>query len=122
MSWAEEIRKLEEDNKNAFLVRDYDRLDQLWADDFLVNSPINRVNNKKQVLELLKAGVIAHSTYETTIESLEKLGDVVVVMGAERVVNAPGTPMINRRFTNVWRPANGGWQVFIRHANIIAGG
>lgn len=120
MSWREEITALEAEHCRAFLARDVERLSALWSDELLVNSPVNRVNDKRQVLDLLRAGTIAHSEMESEIEALERRRDLVVVMGAERVVNAPGTPAFRRRFTNVWRPESGAWRLLVRHAHIVA--
>jgi len=117
--WKSEFVALEARNREAYLARDIEGLSSLWSEDLVVNSPINRVHHRPQVLDLLKAGVIAHSSYEVDIEVVERLGELVVIMGAERIVNAPGTPLIHRRFTNVWRQEAGAWRMFLRHANVI---
>ena len=44
--WEHEIRGLEEEARTAFLRADADTLTDLWADDFTVNSPLERVNRK----------------------------------------------------------------------------
>jgi hypothetical protein len=56
MNWENDIQALEEEHCRAFVGRDYDRLEGLWSDNLIVNSPINRVHDKKRVLELLRAG------------------------------------------------------------------
>jgi hypothetical protein len=119
--WLNEVTTLEDEHRRAFLARDIDRLNELWSDGLLVNSPINRVNDKRQVLGLLQAGTIAHSSFEAEIEVIERRQDLVVVMGSERIVNAPGTPVVHRRFTNVWRPEGGVRRMVLRHANIVPG-
>jgi ketosteroid isomerase-like protein len=116
--WTREFIALESRNREAYLARDVEGLSRLWSEDLVVNSPINRVHHRRQVLDLLEAGVIAHSSYEVDIEVVERLGELVVIMGAERIVNAPGTPLIHRRFTNVWRQEAGQWRMFLRHANV----
>lgn len=115
-----EFRTLESRNREAYLARDIEGLSRLWSEDLVVNSPINRVHHRPQVLDLLAAGVIAHSSYDVDIEVVDRLGEIVVIMGAERIINAPGTPMVHRRFTNVWRQEAGAWRLFLRHANVIA--
>jgi hypothetical protein len=114
------ILALEQAGREAFLARDGARLDGLWSDALQVNSPINRVNGKAQVLALLQAGVIAHSALEATVELIEAHGDVVVVMGSERVVDDPAQPARTRRYTNVWRREGEAWRLFVRHANLMA--
>jgi hypothetical protein len=48
-SWGEDIRAREEENSVAFLAADLATLDRLWTDDFLVNSPLNLVNDKRRL-------------------------------------------------------------------------
>ena len=118
--WTEEVRALEEEGRRAFLSRDVDRLDALWSDQLIVNSPINRVHDRRQVLGLLRAGTIAHSSIESRVEAIERNGDLVIVMGSEQVTNSPGGPVIRRRFTNVWRAEGRSCRLVARHANVIA--
>ncbi|HVO91144.1 MAG TPA: nuclear transport factor 2 family protein [Casimicrobiaceae bacterium] len=115
---SQHILALEKANRDAFIARDYKRLDELWSDDFLVNSPINRVHTKQQVLALLKAGTIAHARLEAVIDTIERRDNLWVVMGSETVINTPDTPAVARRFTNVWRLEDGTWRVLLRHANV----
>jgi len=117
--WEKEIRALEKEGCRAFIARDLGRLEVLWSDDFIVNSPINRVQDKQRVFDLLRAGTIAHSTLESEIDLIQRFGDLVVVMGSDRVTNSPDGPVIKRRFTNVWRLEEGSWRLFVRHANVV---
>ncbi|HET7307127.1 MAG TPA: nuclear transport factor 2 family protein [Gammaproteobacteria bacterium] len=112
------VAELEERSRTAFLARDLKTLNSLWSDEFIVNSPINRIHSKEQVLALLKAGTISHISYEIQIERIEKRENVVIVMGSDKVINSPGSSPVSRRFTNVWRMENGALRMFIRHANI----
>ena len=119
-NWSQLVLAREEESRRAFVGRDIERLTELWSDELLVNSPINRIHNKQQVLDLLRAGKIAHSAFDAHIEAVERRHDVVIVMGSESIVNAPGDAVITRRFTNVWRPEGGSWRLFLRHANIVS--
>lgn len=118
--WQEKVIALEDENRRAFVARDFERLEDLWSDQFVVNSPINRVNDKRQVLDLLRAGTIAHSSLQGQIELIQRLGNLVVVMGSEVVTNTPDGPIIRRRFTNLWLAEGGTWRLIVRHANVIA--
>jgi len=109
---------LENEHCAAFIARDFTRLDALWADDLLVNSPINRVHDKGTVLDLLRRGVIAHHSIAIHVEIARRAADLLTVMGSDTVVDTPGSPEVKRRFTNVWRRENGTWRMFLRHANI----
>jgi ketosteroid isomerase-like protein len=119
-AWQQEVRALEDEGHRAFIARDLERLEDLWSDDLIVNSPINRVHDKPRILDLLRAGTIAHSSIESQIEAIERQGNVVVVMGSETVTNAPDGPIIRRRFTNLWHAEGDSWRLIARHANIIA--
>jgi ketosteroid isomerase-like protein len=118
-TWESEVRAREEENRAAFLGADIPTLRRLWTDDFLVNSPRNEVNDKTRVLELLEGGRIRHTSFAAEIEHMVRHGDVVVVMGSDRVTDPPANEVTNRRFTNLWRLEDGVWRCFARHANVI---
>jgi ketosteroid isomerase-like protein len=118
-TWDQDIRAREDENRAAFLAADLAALDRLWTDDFLVNSPINVVNGKRQTLALLEAGRIRHTSMTAEIEHMARHGDVVVVMGSDRVTDPPEGTITHRRFTNLWRLEGGSWRCFARHANAV---
>jgi len=121
LTWQGDIATLEAEHCRAFVARDFEQLERLWSDDLLVNSPINRVHDKKRVLELLRAGIISHSSLECQAEAMMQQGRFVVVMGNEVLTNSPGGPQVRRRYTNIWGAAGGSWQLVARHANVITG-
>jgi hypothetical protein len=118
-TWEQDIRAREEENRLAFLARDVAVLDRLWTDDFLVNSPVNIVNDKVRTLELVRSGRVRHVSLSAEIERLARHDDVVVVMGADRVTDPPDDTITRRRFTNLWRLEGGTWRCFARHANAV---
>jgi ketosteroid isomerase-like protein len=118
-SWEQEIRAREEENRVAFLNADFPTLERLWTDDFLVNSPIGVINDKARTLALLESGRIRHSSLTYEIERMVRQGDVVVVMGRDRVTDGPDHAVTDRRFTNLWRLEGGEWRCFARHANAV---
>ena len=72
-------------------------------------------------LALLKAGRIRHTAYVIEIERMARHGDVVVVMGHDRVSGPPDDGLTaHRRFTNLWRLERGMWRCFARHAHVVA--
>ena len=121
-TWEKEIRGLEEQARLAFLQADTDTLTRLWADDFTVNSPHERVHQKAQVLSLLAAGRIRHTSYECEIEQVSRHGDVVVVMGHDRVTDPPDGALTRRRYTNIWQLRGGHWRAIARHAQVATRG
>lgn len=118
-TWEREVRALEDQVRRAFVDRDIATLDRLWSDGFVVNSPLNTVTPKAQVLELLGSGRIGHVLFEATIEHIGRHDDLVVVMGGETVVDRAGDPSMRRRFSHVWRKKGDAWRTLVRHANII---
>ena len=119
-TWEQDVRSREEENRVAFLAADLAALDRLWTDDFLVNSPINVVNDKRRTLSLLEAGRVRHTSMAVDIEHLARHGDVVVVMGSDRVADPPDGTISRRRFTNVWRLEHGQWRSIARHAHVVS--
>jgi hypothetical protein len=118
--WEQEIRSLEEQGRLAFLAGDTATLDAMWDSCLLVNSPLNVVNDKAKVLDLLGKGLIRHTTDEVTIEHIARYGDVVAVMGRDTVDGPPSNTLIHRRFTNIWQLQDGAWRMIARHAQVIA--
>ena len=118
-NWEQEVLAREEENRAAFLAADVGTLERLWTDDFAVNSPLNLVNDKRRTLALLEAGRIRHTSLTSDVELMRRHGDIVVVMGSDRVTDGPDETITHRRFTNLWRLEDGAWRCFARHANAV---
>jgi ketosteroid isomerase-like protein len=118
--WEARIRELEARGIRAFLAGDQETLRRLWSEDLAVNSPLSRIHDGGQVLELLGRGTIQHESLEASIERIWRHGDVVFVMGRESVRDPAGAQPYERRFTNVWGLDAGAWRLLARHANRIA--
>ena len=119
VDWRETIGGIEAEHCRAVVARDFERLEELWSDDLIVNSPINRVHDKRRVLELLRAGIVSHLALECRSEVMMQSAPFIVVMGYELVTDA-GDRKYRRRYTNVWREAEGSWRLTVRHANVIS--
>jgi hypothetical protein len=117
--WEQEIRTLEERGRVAFLAGDIPTLEAMWDNRLLVNSPLNMVNDKARVLELLGSGRIRHTMDEVEIEHIARYGDIVVVMGRDTVDGPPTNVLTHRRFTNVWQRQDGAWRMIARHAQVM---
>lgn len=66
--WQSQLLDLENQARRAFLERNIERLKSLWSADLVVNSPINRVLARDEVFDLLRKGVIAHTSFDIHIE------------------------------------------------------
>ena len=119
-TWQDEIRSLEAEAQDAFFRVDLPALERIFPDDFLVNSPLNFVNDKQQLLGAMRAGRIRHTSYQTEIEVMARYGDTVVVMGNDVVTDPPDAMISRRRYTNVWQWRDGRWQFIARHAQIVS--
>jgi ketosteroid isomerase-like protein len=120
MVWHSEIQAREEALRVAFLGADISALQEILADGYIVNSPLQKVIEKSLLLELLRSGRIRHLSYEIEIEHIIRYGDVVVVMGHDRVTDPPDGVLSNRRFTNVWQQQSGTWRSIARHAHVLS--
>lgn len=118
--WQQTIRGCEEAARAAFLAADLPALDRLWADGYAVNSPLQTVLGKQQVLGLLRSGRIRHSRFDVTIEHVIRHDDTVVVMGSDVVADPPDGTVSHRRFTNVWQLDGGQWRSIARHAHVVS--
>lgn len=121
-----EIRALEQTGARAILTGDTNTLKQIWAPEFLVNTPRNEITGTRDsILLIQKAGMIDYSTYEKVIERMQFQENIVITMGHETLVSKNDTPaaragqIYKRRFTNIWMKKNGKWQLIARHASII---
>ena len=121
-----EIRALEQTGSKAILNGDTNTLKQLWAPEYLVNTPRNVVTGTRDsILLIQKAGMIDYSTYEKVIERMQFQDNIVITMGLETIVSRKDIPVAKagqiykRRFTNIWMKKNGKWQQIARHASIV---
>jgi ketosteroid isomerase-like protein len=119
-----EIRALDLAHAKAIFEGDARSLDRLMDDEVTVNHPTGRiVKEKKELLDLIRQGVIRYTAFERTPERFLFFPDMVVVMGGEVVVPAPGAPnagkRLQRRYTNAWMRREGQWKLAFRHANNV---
>lgn len=119
-----EIRALDMAHAKAIFEGDAKALELLMDDEVTVNHPTGRiVKEKKELLDLIDQGVIRYTVFERTPERFLFFPDMVVVMGGEMVVPAPGAPnagqRLQRRYTNAWMKRDGRWRLAFRHANNV---
>jgi hypothetical protein len=98
-------------------------VEALMAPDILVNAPINKVVDRKNIIGRLKATQISYEPESAhTIDFVGVRGDMVVIMGEEVVHPNKGAPYAGkteyRRSTDVWKSFNGVWKLWIRQATI----
>jgi len=120
-----EVRQLEVTEHQAMLKRDTVALKNIWAPDFMVNTPVNKISlSSQELFDLIGAGVFNYTSFTRDIEKVMVKDNMVITMGSETVVpigkNAKVGKTIKRRYTNIWVKENGIWKLTARHANEIS--
>ena len=120
---AAEIGRLEQASVQALLYGDTTTLKKLWAKDFMVNSPNNKVVIGGQV-KMVASGFIKYSSFVLENEQTMVKDDLVITMGKETVVTSGGNyptagKTVHRRYTQVWQKQNGSWICIARQASNI---
>ncbi len=98
-------------------------IEALTAPDIVVNAPINKVVDLKNIIGRLKAAQISYvSEAVEAFDFVGVRGDMVVIMGEEIVHPNKDAPYAGkteyRRSTDVWKPFDGVWKLWIRQATI----
>jgi hypothetical protein len=119
----QQVRRASEDEVQAFLHSDPQKMAQLWSDDLVVTNPLNKFVNKNQVLGMVQSGLLVITSYERRIEYARVYGNSVILAGSETVLWGGKMPNAGKkeqlRFTAVWMKQQGRWQEVARHANIV---
>lgn len=122
-NWESEVRKANDQEVAAFLSGNEEALSRLWASDFVVTNPLNKVASKAEVLAMVHDGMLSFKSYARHIETIRRYGNVVVVVGHEDVEWAGKMPLAGRliplRFTAVWHHSGSHWLQVARHANVV---
>ena len=122
-AWEQKVRAAEERHRKAFLANDTAALDTMLADDFIVNSPQNRIIEKAELLGMIGRGILAISTFEQKIDAVRRFGDIAVVMGVDSVVYASPAPAAGqthrRRFTDLWQLRDTTWEFVAQQASLL---
>jgi hypothetical protein len=116
---AEELRNV--------LTGDANSMRSLMHPNYMVNSPVNQIVRKDQLIKLLSEGKIASEAIERTIEATAITGNVGIVMGRETIkprANSElglvhGVKILERRFTNVFVFEQGNWRLLARQSTVI---
>jgi ketosteroid isomerase-like protein len=120
----QEIRRLDVAEAEGLLRKDVAALEKLWAEDFTVNNPRNGITHgRKEVLALIRNGIIDYSSFVREVETMLFHGDTVISMGQETIKPVGKAPFagqtLRRRFTHFWMKRDGKWLLSARHANVI---
>ena len=96
----------------------------LLAKNLVVNNPQNSILIRGATGQRNTSGLISYSSYVRSVEYAGMLGEMVLLMGDERVVPKGDSLMagkeVRRRFTDVWKMEGGHWVLAARQATIVA--
>jgi hypothetical protein len=108
----------------ALISDDHAAFAALLANDLVVNNPQNSISIRGATGQRNTSGLISYSSYVRSVEYAGMLGEMVLLMGDERVVPKGNSPMsgkeVRRRFTDVWKMEGGHWVLTARQATIVA--
>ena len=118
-----QIRKLENQEKEAILKGDTTTLFKLWSPNFVVNTPYSGVATIKEIKRFLSSGQVDYTSLDRIIEKITFTGDIAIVMGKEIITPEKNTQnagkTVTRRFTNIWMKTKGVWLLTARQATNI---
>ena len=118
------IRKLDNEQKEAYFRRDTATLLRLFSPHVIINGFANKFETLQDVLSRIRQEGNNIDYYDRVIEKVIFAHNTAIVMGNETIrpsgiaVNAGKT--VKRRFTNIWIPNKKSWQLVARQSTIIS--
>jgi hypothetical protein len=118
------IRKLDNEQKEAYFLRDTVTLLKLFSPNLIINGFSNSFETLRDVLGRISEQGNNIDYYDRIIEKVIFANNTAIVMGNETIkpggkaVNAGKT--VKRRFTNIWIPNKKSWQLVARQSTIIS--
>jgi hypothetical protein len=118
------IRKLDNEQKEAYFRRDTATLLKLFSPHVIINGFSNKFETLQDVLSRITQEGNNMEYYERIIEKVIFANNTAIVMGNETIkpsgsaVNSGKT--VKRRFTNIWIPNKKSWQLVARQSTIIS--
>ncbi len=119
-----EIRKLDNEQKEAYFRRDTITLLKLFSPHVIINGFSNKFETLDDVLIRIRKVGNDMEYYDRIIEKIIFADNIAIVMGNETIkpsgiaINAGKT--VKRRFTNIWMPNKKSWQLVARQSTIIS--
>ena len=120
----DEIRSLENQEREAYINGDITKLSGLWSSALVVTNPDNSVKTLSGIKTDLLKNKESIFPFERIIEKITIKDNVAVVMGRE-ITTAPMSSdaqqkPITRRFTNIWTKNGSEWKLTARQASNIS--
>jgi ketosteroid isomerase-like protein len=105
----------------AMMAHDAAGVRGVWAEDFIVNSPANRVLRRDEVIAAMADDLLDYKDFHKHITAIDQKPEVTVVLGYDTMVplKGPGAGrQVTRPFTDVWAKRDRRWQLIARQATI----
>ena len=119
----QQIRKVEEERRQAILHNDIKALDSLIAPEYTAVFQINggRVTTKADELAMDQPGARKVESWSPTDVNIQIYGNVGLVIGLAEVTDVLKGERrhIRVRYTHVWVKRNGSWQLVHRHTTRV---
>ena len=118
------IRKLDNEQKEAYFRRDTATLLKLFSPHLIINGFSNKFETLQDVMGRIRQEGNNLASYDRIIEKVIFINNTAIVMGNETIkpsgtaVNAGKT--VKRRFTNIWIPHKKSWQLVARQSTITS--
>jgi ketosteroid isomerase-like protein len=119
---TDEIRTLENHEREASIAGDTAALFSLWAEELIVTNPDNSIRSLADLKRDMAGDAAAMTPFDRMIEKITITGQIAVVMGSE--VSAPDKgektkEAFTRRYTNIWMKKGGEWKLTARQATNV---
>src|SRR5688572_16549854 len=119
-----EIRKLDNEQKEAYFRRDTATLLKLFSPDVIINGFSNKFETLQDVLSRIRQEGNNLDYYDRIIEKVIFAHSTAIVMGSE-TIRPSGTAVnagksVKRRFTNIWIRNKESWQLVARQSTITS--
>ncbi|MDV3455830.1 nuclear transport factor 2 family protein [Sphingomonas sp. HF-S4] len=105
----------------AMMAHDASAVRDIWAEDFVVNSPNNTVMRREDVIGVMERDFLEYRDFHKHITFIGEKPEVTVVMGYDTMIplKGPGAgKQVMRPFTDIWAKRSAGWQLIARQATI----
>jgi hypothetical protein len=111
-----------EELKNALMVCDQRRLDELISDTYQGFSLHGTIENKQDILQAYKPGAVELTTYSTSDLQVEVTGEIGIITGKGRIEGSYEEFRFKHHvlFTDIFRLDTGQWKYYRSQVTEIA--
>ena len=116
-----EIKAVHEARLTAILKGDFDHLDRLLSDDFIVTFPNGTIGGKAEYIGGQRSGRIVMTASTHDEERFKIYGDAAVITGRSTLTlqsNGKEQPLVIR-YTHVYLKQGGQWRMVVQHSTPI---